>query len=603
MLKDFRIVTEQDDLGEVARCLESQPFFALDTETVGLGRNAPLHGVSLATADQEWYLCLGAEVAFMSLLAEVVKHTLVVGHNIGYDLHMLWRYGVQPPKIADTMIGQFLVDENQGLGLKVLAGTKLRLGDVPDFKDLQRFGKQLTGKGKLDDVTVLDVPLDYAAEYSGKDTRMTYDLYQLTLHELHREGMTDIFWNTKMPFVQLLTDMEETGVWIDQPLLRDMEIEFTQIRDDALCRFLEISGGVSPTSNPQLAKYFYQDLGYEVTLTTSTGNPSVDMLALTRLKAQDKTGAVEALLTYRKYEKLLGTYIDSWKAKLVDGRLYGSFNQLGDSNDDSDRLPRTGRLSSSSPNLQNIPSRGDTGARIRELIAAPEGKVLLDCDYDQLELRIGAHYTKDDNLIRVFHEGGDPHQLTADLCGVPRHIGKVANFLIFYGGGPRKMADTIEKTGKPRPDIKETTAWLEAFGSAYPRIISWKQRVVEYARELGYVKTIGGRKRRLPDLKSPDKSLRGAAERQSCNAVIQGSAADIIEWAMLQMYPLLQQAGARLSAQVHDELLIETPIEVVDELGPEVARLMAAGGEHFNLRVPLATSPHHGKNWTEAKGK
>lgn len=601
MLKDFSIIVDAEQTQAVAQALDRYPWFAIDLETTGLDfMRDEVHGVSLATDDQEWYVTLGAEQALWEYLADLSKSKLLVGHNISFDLHWLWRNGVRPTKIADTMIGQFLVDENQALGLKSLGVNKLGYTDLPDFKDLMRYAKWLTGKRKLEDVSIHDMPFEQVAEYAGRDTRLTHKLWPVTEAELRREDMTDIFWNLEMPFIPIITEMEHNGFFIDQALLQELGSEFTEARDDALNRWMELSGDVNPASNPQLATFLYETLGFEPTVFTDTGKPAVNVLALTRLKPDDETGAIEALLTYRKYDKLIGTYITAFMEKLYNGRLNGNFNQLGDSGDS--RLPRTGRLSSSNPNLQNIPARGDLGSKIRALFTAPPGRVFVDADYSQLELRILAHYTKDANLLRIFAEGGDPHQLTVDLLtslgyDIDRRAAKAVNFGTAYRIGPRGLQDSIETQSGSRPSEADAKAWLEGFDKAYPAVKRWQCRVIDYARDLGYVRTIAGRRRRLPDINSKDRALSSAAERQACNVPIQGSAADIIKWAMIQMAPALREMGVLMTAQVHDEVTAEAPEQHVEEAKEVMKTTMEEAGRHFELRVGLVAEPHSGPNW------
>jgi DNA polymerase-1 len=226
---------------------------------------------------------------------------------------------------------------------------------------------------------------------------------------------------------------------------------------------------------------------------------------------------------------------------------------------------------------------------------------LIDIGYSQIELRTMAHDAKEGNFLKVFEEDGDPHQLTADLAGVERHIGKTLNFSWAYGAGPRKLADTIEKGGNERSDEKDTRAWLDQFNGAYPTLVNWKKVVIRRARELGYVPTYGGRRRHLPDLNSPDHMLRGAAERQCVNSRIQGSCADMLKWAMLQLEPYCDWYGVKMIAQVHDELLFEVPNEVAKEFVAVAQKVMESIKEEFSLNVKILAEPGYGSTWAEAK--
>lgn len=597
IVKNYSLVTDPQEVPDIAGIISRNPIFALDLETTGLDFNrSSIHGIALAVEDQEWYICRGAEKAMLPYLPDLMRGKPVVMHNGLFDCHFLGRYSIRPDTLIDTMVGQFLVDENQSVGLKSLAGPKLGIRqELPDFAELLHLAKRLTGRKRLDEVTIYDVPLHKLAIYAARDARLTFDLWKKTAYELDREGMTNQFYNVEMPFIQVLIDMEEAGFYIDQRLLNQLGIDFEAKKKATYDLWIQISGGVNPNSPLQLGEYFYKKMGYKATKETKTGAPSTDIIALTRLLQEDKNGAVKALLEFRKYDKLIGTYVETFREQIYNSRLYGNFNQTG---------TVTGRLSSSGPNLQNIPGNGEAGSQVRAMFSVPPGFTFLDIDYSQIELRLVAHYTKDENLMRVFETGGDPHQMTANLINnlgfaISRKQAKSVNFGWAYGMGPRGLQDSVEKSSGSRPGEKDCKAWLDGFSKAYPGAARWKWRVIEYAHELGYVKTIAGRKRRLPEITSPDRSLAGQAERQAVNSIIQGSAGDIIKWSMLQIYPLLKQYGVKLTAQVHDELTFECPDNSVDEFGEKAAVIMRSAGEFFKLRVKLEAEPGKGKNWAE----
>lgn len=596
LLKNYELVTDPTKVYQVAQALDRVPTFALDLETTGLEHmRDTVHGIALATDDREWYLCHDAVQPGYDYLRDVVTNKTVVLHNAKFDMHFLQRQNVVIPNPVDTMLAQGLVNENLDLGLKSLAHTRLGIRQpLPDFRELQHLAKRMLRAKRLGDISIYDIPLHTLAEYAARDARLTLDLWGKLQYDLAQENMETLFYEMEMPFMRVLLDMEETGFYIDQEKLALLDTEFAQKRDEAYIRVMDIIGAYveNPGSDQQLRHYFYEVKGYQPTIFTDTGQPSVDVQSLNRLRDQDDTGAVDAILELRKYEKLITTYITNFYAGLIDGRLYGDFNQNG---------AVTGRLSSSNPNLQNIPARYDEAKLVRALFAAPEGYGFLDIDYSQLELRLGAHYTKDQHLMNVFITGGDPHQMTADMCKVARYIGKTLNFLVFYGGGPNKLRDTVEKNGYERPSLKEAREYLNAFGGAYPTINIWKERVWKVARQLGYVWTISGRRRRLPDINSRDNSLRSQAERQAVNAIIQGSASDITKWAQIQIHKFQHEYGARMLAQVHDEIAWEVPLEAIEEFGQKASEIMVAAGEHFGIRVPMEAVPQWGANWAEAK--
>lgn len=255
--------------------------------------------------------------------------------------------------------------------------------------------------------------------------------------------------------------------------------------------------------------------------------------------------------------------------------------------------------SSSSPNLQNIPSHGETGDDIRKLFIARNGYKIVNCDYSQLELRILAHYSKDENYIKLFQEGGDPHQQTADLVGVERSIGKTLNFAWAYGAGPRKLCDTIESSGYERPNQGEAKEWINGFEQARPALVQWKEDVIRWAKKLGYVRTIAKRKRHLQGIKSYDGATRGRAERQAVNSIIQGSASDIIKYASIVLYDTFKEKhiDARIIGQVHDELLIEVKESQAEQAAKMTKQIMESTGKVFDLRVPLKADPGIDKSW------
>lgn len=258
--------------------------------------------------------------------------------------------------------------------------------------------------------------------------------------------------------------------------------------------------------------------------------------------------------------------------------------------------------SSSDPNLQNIPSHGETGDEIRKLFIAKSGYLIVNCDYSQLELRILAHYAKDWDFIESFKTGGDPHQQTADLVGVERSIGKTLNFAWAYGAGPSKLADTIEKNGYERPNESLARVWINTFEETRPALVEWRDRVIKWAGKLGYVKTIAGRRRHLQGIKSYDRATKGRAERQAVNSIIQGSASDIIKYATIIIKERfeLEHIDARIIGQVHDEILLEVREDQAEKAAEIVKLLMEKTGEVFNLLVPLEADPGIAKSWFEA---
>jgi DNA polymerase-1 len=629
---DYQIITKESDVPKALKELGSVPEYGIDCETTGLDpRQDEIVGISIANQDTAFYFTQDALVPFASKLrvkAQDPNH-LFVFHNAVFDLHFISQLGVEFVNVADTMIASFMVDENRSQALKPLSEHYLNISlELPTFKDMQKeLYQELRDKYKEDlkeyrkknpakgtplfgmednppemkfsshkEITALDMDPQKFGRYAALDARLTYDFWQKMKYYLKEEQVEDVFWNIEMPFIFVLYQMEKSGLGIDKEQLYVLEKKYLQEMKTCEEKLQGMAGeDFNPNSTQQLAEYLYEQRGFKTTLTTNSGAPSTNVLALQRLEPEDDSGFVTAVLDYRKYSKLLSTYIQPF-IELVEiqdtdePRIYGNYNQTG---------TVTGRLSSSSPNLQNIPSHGETGDDIRKLFVAKNGYMIVNCDYSQLELRILAHYSQDENYIKLFREGGDPHQQTADLVGVERSIGKTLNFAWAYGAGPRKLCDTIESSGYPRPNQNEAREWIDGFEQARPALVQWKNDVIRWAKKLGYVRTIAKRRRHLQGIKSYDGATRGRAERQAVNSIIQGSAADIINYASVVLYDLFKEKNfdARIIGQVHDELLIEVKENQAEKVAELTKNIMEKTGEVFEMRVPLEADPGIAKSW------
>lgn len=1024
-LNNYALVTDPQDIGDVLNALENAPQFAWDLETTGLNHlKDKIHGHALATADREWYIAGPAMLALHDRIRPLAEEKIIFGHNVKFDTHFLNRVGVFPKTLYDTMVMQALLDENQGLGLKSLVQVKLlrKEVDLPSFRELQRSATKSQKMKKP--IPIEQMSLNLVGPYAARDGRFIYDLGMLSLEELKKIGLLDVFLDIEVPFIHILLHMEQAGFYIDLEKLEKLEQLF-QIRfNESLEIWNRESDNANPESPQQVARFLFTKLGLPSFDTTSTGQPKTDVMALNRIKQYDETGAVIALLNIRNYNKLLKTYITTFLNSIIDGRLHGTFNQSrGEGDDGSDQGTVTWRLASRSPNLQNIPVKTEEGKMIRSAIAAPEGSALIvcvdentkitttrgltpikevtiddhvymedggvqpvdsiidnglrpafkittemgyelvateshrlriidqngeyvwryvkritsgdhivlqskqstsldyvalpptpqikhfnqkrlrtpefanedlgffmgyltgdgsfasrsihfvvnqndpeifdkmnnialsvfglpsigtsryrgviggkfnsktlvewlkqiggsnkqvpnyiwqspisviesflrglfeadgdvqdgstngarisfstiheqlskevqelllyvgipskrykqehgkgvghghiwiiavpgafetifgntigfisirkkqkldslinskskanpkkggypnlrhkikelgligeirrllnnisvrghpvsiplsqrvmkdypmigkrlglyriteygqfldavtkveyigtrhvfdltisethtyisggfvshNCDYSQLELRLAAHYSKDPMLMKAYQDGLDLHQMTADKVGATRHVGKTINFLRIYGGSPRKLCDTLEQGGYPRPTEEEAREWLAAYDKAYPVYKQWTRNVVWYARKLGYIKTLDNHRRRLPDLTSRIDTLRMRAERQAVNGVIQGSASSVIKRAMLDIAPLLGGFDAKMLAQVHDELVLEVPLGAAEELAAIVKDKMEDVQGYFSIQTPLVAEPGIGPNWAEAK--
>lgn len=382
-------------------------------------------------------------------------------------------------------------------------------------------------------------------------------------------------------------------VWYSSKKKAD-EDPTVQILMEMVMLFSMLFEGANYNSDQQLITLFYGILKLKNTRTTKSGQPSVDKLSLIRFNRKDKSGAVDLLQDLRLYGKMLSTYIYKIQNENINGRIHCSLNHTG---------TETTRLSSDNPNLQNIPARGGVGKELRGCFVAPAGKKLIVCDFSQIELRVIAHYCKDQTMISVFEEGRDPHQETADRFGIERPYAKEVNFGIPYGMSWIGLSDSLEEKGLERPPKKFAEELIDGYPNIYPGWKKWKASAIRYARELGYVRTIGGHRRILHDINSPINGARGKAERMAVNTIIQGSASDIIKHAMLSIHRQMWWFGeeCKMLMQVHDELIFEVPEGVAEEFAEFVQYEMEKVKEVFQIIVPVLAEPNIGMSWAEAK--
>lgn len=599
--------TMVDDYQQVPEVIEKfgrNQQLGFDFETTGLHyMKDEVHSLGLASPDQAWYL-YGEDV--LEAVAPWLKDTMenpnvqTIAHNLKFDYHFLKQLdpSIKIANPVDTMVAQHLVDENESLKLKKLAPRRLNLPDLdlPDFKELQLITKANDPEKRFKrykDVTIWDMNVEMLGEYAAKDAWLTLKIWEGLYWDLAQESQMKNFFEIEMPFIEVLLNMERNGMYLHLDELYKLRKVWRAQLTRNVNKWDELTNGINHRSNPQLTELFYEELGAPVTRTTKKNNPSVDALAIQRLSHREETKEhAELLLKIRKFDKLLSTYVDPWIDGMYDGHIYGNYNHTG---------TVTGRLSSSNPNLQNIPAHGELGSQLRLAIGAPPDSEMLVIDYSQIELRLVAAYAQVSSLISLFKEGGDPHQLTADRVGVPRHIAKNLNFAWLYGAGPRKFCDMVEEKGFERPREKQAKAWFNGFSDAYPELEWFKDEALKRGRRRGHVRTIWGRRRHLPDLNNPDNNLRSRAERQAVNSIIQGSAGDLIKYAMLQIDPLLPKYGARMHGQVHDELIFTYPPSIRDEFIAMVEEKMEEVEEVFGLPVPIIAESATAMTWGEAK--
>ena len=607
------VVRDEAALDALVKKLEAAEAIAFDTETTSTDQmQAKLVGISLAVEPGEGYYIpirhvfddqgqLKVERVIERLRPAMTDPNIPkIGHNIKYDAIMLKRYGLEVyPLSTDTMVGEWLLHpgSSQGkLGLKNLAFFRLGVEMTPISSLIGSGRKQLT----MDLVSV-----EEAAPYAAADADMTLRLAEPILRELEEQQQIDLFRKIEMPLVPVLVDMELAGMLLDVDFLKAMSRELGQILEQRYQEICGIAGYEFNTNSPlQLSEVLFEKLGLPTQglRKTKAGYYSTAADVLENLRSQDTTGIIAAILEYRELEKLRGTYLDALPQMVnpETGRLHSSFNQTG---------TVTGRISSSEPNLQNSPIRSEIGRRVREAFVAAPGHMLLGADYSQVELRVLAHFSGDEALQEAFHEGQDIHASTAatvyniDISQVTpaqRSFAKSVNFGLLYGMSAFRLARESNLT------LPEAEAFVKTYFESFPRVRQYLEATRRQAIEKGYVETLLKRRRYFPALQTEGGGQqaamqRRAAEREAVNMPIQGTAADIMKLAMINLHRALAEHGlsGRMILQVHDELLLEVPEEEVAETTAVVCEIMENA---YPLDVPLKVDAHSGTNWGELKG-
>ncbi len=598
---EYKLINSAEEFDALIARLAEQPEFAVDTETTGTNPiDAELVGVALA-----WEVGCGYYVPTRSVFGAVLPLELLqqrlgplladprrrkIGHNIKYDLQILSRHGLAVAgPLFDTMIAAFALDPTRtSYGMDALVHALLRHRMIPIT--------DLIGRGR-DQIRLDQAPLEHVAEYSAEDADYTWRMKQLFEPHLAAAGVERLFYDTEMPLVRVLTAMESNGIAIDSGFLREVGGRLQQ-RTAAIVDEVHalVQTPFNLDSPKQLADVLFNKLQLRVVRRTKTG-PSTDAETLETLYGETQHPVLRLILEYRELQKLLGTYIEALPTYLSrnTGRVHTSYHQTG---------AVTGRLSSSEPNLQNIPIRTELGRQIRKAFV-PRGpdERLVVADYSQIELRILAHYCGDENLIQAFHDDRDIHAVVAaQVNSVPldavtkdmRSRAKAVNFGIIYGQSAFGLAQT---TGMSR---NEAQAFIDQYFVRYPRIREFIQQCVEIARREGCVRTILGRARPIDNIDSRNRTAKAQAERFAVNTVIQGSAADLIKIAMVRLHERIEteRLPLRMLLQVHDELVCEAPQGAVESMVAVLRETMSGAAA---LRVPLKVDVEEGANWLDAK--
>jgi DNA polymerase-1 len=590
------------DLKNLANRIRSAGLLAIDTETTSTDPMlADLVGVSFCLKEgnaiylplKHHYLGVPPQIPWpeaRDVIKDVLEDDAIlkVGQNIKYDACVLKRHGVTLGGISfDTMIASYVI--NPGLrqhNLDALSQHYLNHKMIT-YQDVVGKGKNARG--------FAEVSLEKACEYSCEDADMTLRLKKILKEKIKEEQNLDLFDDLEMKLVTVLLDMEMTGIKIDTALFKKMSADFaTEMK--AVEKTIQAQAGMEFNLNSpqQLGKVLFEVLKLPGgKRTAKTKRYSTDVKVLQKLSESHEIAT--DLLRYRSLAKLKSTYLDAL-VKMVNpqtGRVHTSFNQT---------VAATGRLSSSNPNLQNIPIRGEAGRAIRKGFVAEKGKILVAADYSQIELRVFAHYSRDPAFMAAFKENQDIHARTAlEVLGngggavspEMRRIAKAINFGIIYGMGPQKMSEELGISKK------EATDYINAYYDRYQGVKRFKEKAIETAVENGYVTTLFNRRRYLPDISHSNSRIRSEAERMAVNTPIQGTAADLIKKAMIQIHSRLKKEGfqTKMLLQVHDELVLEAPEEELDRLVVMIRKEMEGV---YPLRVPLKVDINQGLNWDEA---
>jgi len=599
----YHTILSESELNDLVDKLKSLPEFAIDTETNGLDPiTSDIVGISLAFQPHEAYYIpishryIGAPKQLsLELIVSKLKPVLEdpqiskIGQNIKYDLQILKRYGVELAGISfDTMLASYLLNpSSRGHDLNTMSMELLKHKMIPI--------EDLIGKGK-DQITMDEVDVGKASEYSCEDADITLQLKNLLEPRLQDYGLESVFREIEIPLISVLANMEMTGVKIDTKWLSELSEGLAKQLDDLTLKIYDLAGEeFNINSTQQLGEILFKKLNLPTGKKTKTGY-STNEAELERLSAEGYE-LPSKILEYRSISKLKSTYVDALPECINPrtGRVHTSFNQA---------ITETGRLSSSNPNLQNIPIRTEIGREIRKtFIPGEDGYSLLTFDYSQIELRMLAHLSKDARLTEAFHKDEDIHSSTAALIfGIPigqitpdmRRQAKTINFGIIYGMGAFRLSKELEIS------LSDAQKFIDSYFQTYSGVKSYFDEVVSFARKNGYVTTISGRRRRIPEINSTNRNIREFSERTAINTPVQGSAADLIKLAMIKIAEFLksEKLKSKLLLQVHDELVFEAPGDELDKVTSNVRSLMENA---LPLNVPIKVDVGAGKNWLEAK--
>lgn len=599
----YAILRDLSSVSDLEKTLRKAGQFCLDLETTSLDpKLAGLVGICLSWEDDSGvYIPVGhtlegervdgqlQESEVMAILGPLFEDSGVgkIGHNIKYDRSVLVSNGYALHGVAgDTMLADYLLEPDRNghklddVSLRYLGHAMIPITELMDTKDPE--------------ASFAEAPLEKAANYGAEDAHITWKLGRLLHPKLQEAGLESVYETVELPALEVLSEMELAGILVDTAQLASLSVELGE-RIEGLVDSIHREAGREFTINSpkQLQVILFEEMGLQPIKKTKTGF-STNAETLKVLSGQGHL-LPKLILQYRELAKLKSTYVDALPnaVSTVTGRIHTSFHQA---------VAATGRLASNNPNLQNIPSRTEEGRRVRSCFIAPPGKVLLSCDYSQIELRLLAHYCGTGPMVEAFNSGADIHRTTAaEIFGVmaplvtsaQRSAAKAINFGIVYGMSAFRLSNELSI---PR---REAQAYLDGYFARYPQVERVHEDLKEAARSSGYSVTMWGRKRRIPDINSSNKRDRASAERIALNSPLQGSAADLIKVAMVRVQDRIkaEKWPARLLLQVHDELVLEVDESAIEEVSQGVKAEMEGAAD---LCVPIRVDTGWGPNWTEA---
>ena len=593
---EYKLIDNEEDLQKLYDFLLTKQFFVLDTETTSTTPiDAELVGMSFAVEEHKaFYVPISSNreeaLQRINLFKPLFENESImkIGQNLKYDLEVLRNYNVELKGLMwDTMIAHYLIQPELRHNMDYMAEIYLHYQTIHIDELIGPKGKNQRSMRDLDPKDVY--------EYACEDADITLQLKNKLEDELKQHNCEDLFYHIEMPLMPVLAEMEMNGVCLDTASLAETSKQFTTRMNEIEARIYELAGQQFNIASPkQVGEILFDKLKIvEKAKKTKTGQYVTSEEVLQQLK--NKHEIVADILEHRGLKKLIGTYIDALP-KLINprtGHIHTSFNQT---------ITATGRLSSSDPNLQNIPIRGEDGKEIRKAFIPEPGCLFFSADYSQIELRVMAHLSQDPNMIEVFREGKDLHAATAaniykkpieEVTRDERTKSKRANFGIIYGITVFGLAERLDI---PRDEAKML---IDGYFATFPEVHDYMEKSKEVARKQGYVTTLFGRRRYLPDINSANSVVRGFAERNAINAPIQGTAADIIKVAMIHIFQRFKAEGIRskMILQVHDEL----NFSVYPDEKEKVERIVIEEMQNaFHMAVPLVADSGFGDNWLEA---